>query len=245
MAIIDVVDEGFHSFLAKKADDYGFYGPKKSRWIDYFLNTSRQEQIVEHLESYFNLDNKKEHRILDVGCGFGGLCIALQQQFEHVFGIEIIKERTEWARKRATLSEIICGSATNLPWPDQYFDLVICIDVFEHIPSKEQEMAALELMRVLKLGGNGFISVPNRFQLIDEHNFVWFATWLPKFIRRKYVKLVSKNESYIQCYERSGYGWKKMFETMGFQVTIEPVKSGKVPILSQILTSRYDIYLTR
>ena len=175
MAIISEVEESFQNFLNKMAENYGFSEQKKSDWVSYMLKTSDREQLLEHVLSYFNLVDHKDYRVLDIGCGFGGLIIALQQHFENVYGIEIIKERAKWAQKRAPNSKIICGSAINLPWPDQHFDLVFSTDVFEHISFTEQKIAAYELMRILKPNGYGFITVPNRFQLTDEQNYVYLV----------------------------------------------------------------------
>lgn len=147
----------------------------------------------------------------------------------------IMNERVKWARKRAPRSEVICASATSLPWPDEWFDLVISTDVFEHILYKEQELVASELRRVLKRGGHGFITVSNRFQIFDEHNRVFFATYLPDLARGKHVKGISKNKSYVYCWERTGRGWKNLFESQGFQVGLKPIPMKKWDFLLHIL----------
>lgn len=240
--LVDLMEESFHNFLLQKADEYGFSEPKRSGWVRHMQDTSRGEKTVESVLSYFSMSIEKGGRALDVGCGFGGLSMALQRHFNQVSGIEILDGRVEWARKRASKSEIVCGSATKLPWADEWFDLVMSTDVLEHVPFKDQELVGAELMRVLKPGGYGFITVPSRFQIMDEHNRVLFGTWLPDFLREKYVKVVSNNRDYIRCWERTGDGWKRLFEAQGFQVTINPIK---LKSLNFLPTSRYEIYLTK
>ena len=146
----------------------------------------------------------------------------MAQHFLHVCGIEIEGQRVEWAKKRIPTAEIECGSATSLPWPDNEFDLVTSTDVFEHISTSQQHVAAAEMFRVTKRGGCGFVKVPNRFQLYDEHNYIKYATWLPNSLRKHYVQLKSKNP-YVQCWERTGRGWEKLFKQTGFQVVVKPV----------------------
>jgi len=234
-------DRALYQFLLQKADEYGFSPEKKLGWAKCMLDTSRGEELVEFLRSYFNINvNLEDSRALDIGCGFGALLMALAKYFNQVSGIEIVEERVLWAKKRSPNAEVICGSATKLPWQNESFDLVTSTDVFEHISYKEQELVASEMLRVLKPGGHGFITVPNRFQVFDEHNLVYFGTWMPSFLREKYVKTISKNNSFLQCWERTGYGWKRLFENQGFKVTLKPIQKRKI-----VPPSRYEIYLTK
>lgn len=47
---------------------------------------------------------------------------------------------------------------TDIDWPDNYFDYIICSHVLEHIPDDARAMS--ELFRVLKIGGIAFICTP-------------------------------------------------------------------------------------
>ena len=84
----------------------------------------------------------------------------------------------------------------------------------------KQVLAANEIYRVLKNGGRAYIEVPNKFQLIDEHNKVLFGTYLPPLLRKIYTKRVSKNKSYVQCWERSGKGWRSLFQDCGLATEV-------------------------
>jgi hypothetical protein len=80
------------------------------------------------------------------------------------------------------------------------------------------------MCRTLKPHGCAFIAVPNRFQLRDEHNYVTLGTWIPtNLLRRKYVEKISKNKGYVQCWERSGLGWKRIFDSLNLHVDIRPI----------------------
>lgn len=167
------------------------------------LDTSRGESTVKALLAEFNPSDSHCDRALDVGCGFGSFLIAFHQHFSYVCGIEIVPERVEWVKQRAPYAEALCGSANQLPWPDSWFDLVTCTDVLEHVAYPDQQAVAAEIARVLKPGGNAFISVPNRFQIWDEHNYVYFGTWLPDAIRERYTNLFSSNNRFLLCWERT------------------------------------------
>lgn len=240
-------ESDFYAFLLKKAELYGFEESKRLYWSQYMMDTSRGKRTVKHILDYFKINYPESYKVLDIGCGFGSLLITLQHHFERVCGIDIDDERVQWAKKRASGSDVICGNATKLPWPDGEFDLVISTDVFEHISYEEQHQAASDLLRVLKPGGRGYLEVPNRFQLLDEHNRVWFGTWLPDSVHEKYVKFILKNESYVPCWERTGKGWKHLFKSQGFQVSIEPHFFNGHTYLKYFLIppNRYKIYLTK
>jgi ubiquinone/menaquinone biosynthesis C-methylase UbiE len=233
----------FFNFLLQKAAESGFCDTKQHAWAGYMYDPARGEETLNTLVAGCNLTIAPGDRALDIGCGFGSLMMALEKRFDHPAGIEIRQERVDWAQKRAPNSEIVCGSAAQLPWEDNFFDVVISTDVFEHIPTDVQQTAAAEICRVLKPGGHAFISVPNRFQLKDEHNHVLFGTWLPNWLREKYVRLASQNNSYERCWERSRSGWQRLFAHQGLQVRLEALKPR---ILSSLLpATRYNLYLTK
>ncbi|MCK4296787.1 MAG: class I SAM-dependent methyltransferase [Candidatus Marinimicrobia bacterium] len=213
----------YNEYILKKAEEYGFGEPTKSNWINYMMNdVLRGENLLNVIMRNCNNSLSEKDRALDIGCAFGGMLIALKKFFKEIDGIEIVKDRVQWAKIRCKEANIIHGNATKLPWPDSHFNLVLCSDVLEHVQFDQQQIIATELMRVLKPGGCGFIQVPNRFQLMDEHNKVFFATFLPKPLRYLYVKALGSNRNYLHCYELSGKGWKHLFKSKKFKLKIEP-----------------------
>lgn len=173
--------------------------------------------------------------------------MVLKPYFEKIYGIDINEIYAEWTRKRAEQSEVICGNAKKLPWSKEWFDLVCATDMFEHVEYGEQELIASELMRVLKPGGYGIIIVPNRFQILDEHNKALFGTWLPTSKREFYVKAMSKNKYYDCCWERTGRGWKRLFEAQGFKVTVKPhfLKGWNFLKYFLVPPNRFKLYLKK
>lgn len=97
-------------------------------------------------------------RVLDVGCGTGGMLTWLRT-FAGVsgFGLEYSRHALAFcqARGHAQLAE---GSGLFLPFVDGTFDLVVCADVLQHLPFPPgAEVALAEAQRVLRPGGFVFV----------------------------------------------------------------------------------------
>jgi SAM-dependent methyltransferase len=140
--------------LAKAGKDANRLTPEDLAPIDEFHIRGRAATL--ELARAANVDATK--RVLDVGSGVGGTSRCLAQEFEcHVTGIDLTEE---YCRAAAMLSERTGlaglvdyrqGDATNLPFPDQSFDIVWSEHVAMNIPDKPRLYR--EMYRVLKPGG--------------------------------------------------------------------------------------------
>jgi SAM-dependent methyltransferase len=109
-------------------------------------------------------------KILDIGCGSGRhTCAAYQCRNATVIGVDLNFDDLNEARGRLQLHDrlgehgggiwaLSAADVLNLPFKDQYFDLVICSEVLEHISS--YRAAIREIVRVLQPGSNLVVSVP-------------------------------------------------------------------------------------
>ena len=99
------------------------------------------------------------HSVLDVGCGDGARYGArLRDSGLQVHGVDISGVAVAEARKRGIDARVARLEGV-LPYPDASFDVVICLEVLEHLV--DPETVAREIRRVLKPGGRALISVPN------------------------------------------------------------------------------------
>jgi len=99
--------------------------------------------------------------ILDLGCGPGGkTCFLASLKASRVVGVDSSAEMIHMAeRAREVLAppeervkiEFACVDATDLPFPDSYFDLITCSDAFEHFADPKGVLS--EAARVLRHGG--------------------------------------------------------------------------------------------
>ena len=135
-------------------------------------------------------------RILDAGCGTGGLLANLRADAWKV-GIEISAEGVQLARSRGIV--LVHGSVSALPFADSSFDAVVSIDVLCH-SGVEEHLAVEEAARVLRPGGMLLAQVPAFEFLRGSHDA---AVWTKRRYRRREVaRLLSGSGLALR---RSGY----------------------------------------
>ena len=107
---------------------------------------------------------------LDAGCGTGTLSRLLSERGCIVHGVdaspamvEIAKEMASRNTRSSDMTFEVIETIEELPFPDRFFDGVLCASVIEYLD--HPEICLQEFSRVLKKGGLVLVSVPNRFSL--------------------------------------------------------------------------------
>ncbi len=115
---------------------------------------------------------QKGTKVLDLGSGNGELSLLLAEKGATVWGIDYSADAVALAQeKRKHLPKALSGNmhfavmdAKELSFADNFFDVIICLDVFEHIYPKPLEQVMQEMTRVTKNGGMLIIeTAPNKF----------------------------------------------------------------------------------
>jgi SAM-dependent methyltransferase len=103
--------------------------------------------------------NESPRRVLEVGCGEGVVLATLAARLPgtRFAGLELDKTALRQARVRCPGATLVRGDACELPFGNQCFDLVVCLEVLEHLP--EPVRALRELRRVAR--GGCLLSVPH------------------------------------------------------------------------------------
>lgn len=112
-------------------------------------------------------------RLINIGCAHGPDFLPFKEGFD-LYGVDFSAEMLKFARKYAqkfsfrvnlTISDVV-----ELPYTSQTFDWAISIATYHHLRDDSARKSALsELERVLKPGGEAFITVWNRW-----HRRFWF-----------------------------------------------------------------------
>ena len=100
-------------------------------------------------------------RALDLGCGVGHILRILPLGFE-VFGVDYSTESLLLARSHLPKeTRLLNSSAYALPFQNRSFDLIVCLEVLEHLD--DDDRAVEEIARILRPNGYLITSVPGSY----------------------------------------------------------------------------------
>lgn len=135
----------YHKELDKNWYFYPVY-LAKMRLVEKFLNKSGA--------------NKK---ILDLGCGEGVLVDKFRKKGFDIYGADLNYE-SDYIYKRPI---------TETGFKSDSFDMVLCLDVLEHLNFQEQEKALDEIKRILKPNGTLILTLPNLAHFASRLSFLF------------------------------------------------------------------------
>ncbi|MFN2475814.1 MAG: class I SAM-dependent methyltransferase [Chthoniobacterales bacterium] len=98
--------------------------------------------------------------LLDAGCGSGGMLSRVRQHFPEasLTGMDFVQRALELTRERNTGAALVRGSADELPFSDDSFDIVLSLDVIV-LRGIDDRKAISEMQRVLRPGGKLIINL--------------------------------------------------------------------------------------
>jgi methionine biosynthesis protein MetW len=101
------------------------------------------------------------HRVLDVGCWSGSFLaqVARTNLYTGLFGVDLVPEAVSAATGSGIRGSVVNLNTAPLPFSEASFDAVTMLAVLERI--FDPHMAVTEVRRVLKLGGQFIVAVPN------------------------------------------------------------------------------------
>jgi len=129
----------------------------------YWWHVGRRDILNFFLKKFLN---KKGIQILEIGCGTGGNLEILSNLGE-VTGLDVSKYALDFCRKRG-VNNLALGRAEKTNFPSESFDLILMLDVLEHI--KDDKKAIGETRRILKEGGYFLVTVPAYQFIWSEHD---------------------------------------------------------------------------
>ncbi len=154
----------------------------------------RWKSVVKRFQDYYGLSG--ESRVLDIGCAKGFLLHDFLEEIPGVtvFGLDI----SDYALRNATEQVkpfLRMGNAKELPFADNFFDLVVSINSLHNILElHEVKMALSEIQRVSR-----------------KHSFVSVGAYSDEEEKKKLDKWAVVATVYLHCED-----WEKLFEEVGY-----------------------------
>jgi ubiquinone/menaquinone biosynthesis C-methylase UbiE len=165
-------------------------------------------QITRRVEQFLNITSElgceldDRSSILDFGCGNGDIVNEYARRGYKAFGCDIgFKDGAHLERLRnEKMIRLIESQPYKLPFEDNYFDLVVSDQVFEHV--SDYSSALQEINRVLKPGGFSMHIFPSKYRVVETHVRVPFASIIQSYwwlLMWAYIGAKKNNERGIPC----------------------------------------------
>lgn len=143
--------------MAQQRNNLAFYDQQAACWWDETATIAPLKRLNPLRFDYFDrvVPDWRGLRVLDVGCGGGFTCEFLARRGAQVWGVDQSQPCIAAARDHARRVDLPItyaqGVAEQLPLPANHVDVVVCVDVLEHVVNPARAVA--EISRVLKPGG--------------------------------------------------------------------------------------------
>lgn len=143
-------------------------------------------------------DRLKHADVLDLGCSTGIIDEFLAPHVGSMTGVDIDEPALNSAKSNKSAPNIRFeyGDAMNLRFEAGSFDILICSQVYEHVPDANRMMQ--EIYRVLRPCGACYFAATNRWALMEKHHHLPFLSWLPIPLANIYMRLAGKGDSYYE-----------------------------------------------
>ena len=155
--------------------------------------------------------------LLDIGCHGGTFTqiILTQAKPKQIYGIDVSPSAIEYIKKKIPDGHFEVARAEKLPFKDQFFEAVYCLEVLEHVDDPIASIS--EIKRVLQKGGIGVILIPSDSKLFKTIWFLWtlhYPIWrhahVQSFIGNKLEDLIKKNGLKVTISKTFNFGMLKL-----------------------------------
>ena len=157
--------------LAKKFDYDYWDGDRRICYGGYKYLEGRWEKIARKMVEQYQIPNNA--RVLDIGCGKGFLLydfLKVMPDLE-IHGIDISQYAIDNS-KNEIKDKLVVGNAKELPYPDDYFDLVISINTLHCLEAPDLFLSLKEMERVGK--SSKYICVESYRNEIEKANLLYW-----------------------------------------------------------------------
>ena len=183
----------------------------------------KQKKIIAVLED--DLADLSQLSVLEIGCAAGYGSKYFIDFFKSVVAVDVDIPAVQYASAKNHNSNLYYGivDAQQLPFPDECFDVVVCVHIYEHVPDADKLMG--EIFRMLRPGGVCYFAAGNRFAYMEPHYCLPLLSVVPKPLAHLYLRLLGRGVHYYENH-RSLWGLKALVSKfIVSDYTIEIVKN--------------------
>lgn len=179
---------------------------------DYFILLGLNNFLKRSIQQYV----KKDHKVLDMGCGSQPFRELVEAEGAHYLGCDIVQNEEK--------SVDVISSFESFAFSHNTFDVVICSEVLEHVINPQD--AIKKLAHCVKPGGFIILTTPFSYPLHEEP--FDFCRLSPHFFK----KISSELSLRLEYYEKSGNNWTgfathfnfALFESVKHLSLLKPVR---------------------
>ena len=176
---------------------YGYSEMHPSEMYDVTMREQKAKKMLSVLDEHYS-EKLETLSLLDIGCSTGIISNELSKRFGKVIGIDVDEEAVIHAKKYYQTDNLHFSveDGINLRFPDNFFDVVICAHVYEHVPDSHKLIS--EIHRVLKPEGTCYFAAGNRITLIEPHYALPLLSIIPKPLANLYLRAFKKGDFYYE-----------------------------------------------
>lgn len=209
--------------------DYNEYNrghPQYEVWLNYALSTNKRGQFVVDLLDLYTLSLRSK-RHLDIGCGYGGVCIAAAKAGACSVGLDLDTKLIEFSELNKRDHPDLNPTFYKMDVLDTenvirlgIFDIITCDNVIEHVSDPERLVKHISLL--LKKTGFAYVTIPNAYSIgqvrKDSHYGLFGISLLDSADAAVYVKQVLQQPSYGVSYYYNYEQYLNLFHNYGLYI---------------------------
>ncbi|MBU1203118.1 class I SAM-dependent methyltransferase [Patescibacteria group bacterium] len=207
-------------YLNKSQEQKDYYNQTASSYDRWHIDPASAKVVdlwnFDNLAKF--LANKKITKALELGSGTGRLANNLFKIAKNVYGIDASEAVLKIAQEKYPQLKLTCGEVVNLPYQNNFFDLVIINGSLHHFFAVEKTFQ--EAYRVLKPGGAFVLLGEPSSQFLKAYNPFFYFWVLNRLVAKIFSLLFGQkfNNEIIEPDAESYKPWllKKQLQKAGF-----------------------------
>jgi 2-polyprenyl-3-methyl-5-hydroxy-6-metoxy-1,4-benzoquinol methylase len=175
----------------------------QEHYSQHFPNTTnlrvRQQKATKAVRLILDFLQREDFaglRCLDLGCSIGAVSYELYKRNGMAIGTDIDWHAMQISPAYPDKAIFILSDGERLPFIDASFDVIVCSQVYEHVPNLT--LLVNEIKRLMKPTGVCFFSGPNKWAVFEDHYRLPLLSWFPKPVADHYVRITGRGREYYE-----------------------------------------------